>query len=206
MSAKTNRQAQKDATRVALKNASRRCFNKGGYAQTGIGDIAKEAGVAHGTFYVHFDSKEAALDELLRDYTAALSDKLAPVVAEAGGASLEATVAAAAAIVLDDWKKQKKFIRCYAERAGAGLGADSLHSGVNPPAVALLHGALEALAQARGVKGLAWDLVTHGLLALWLRVGLRYLFGPKISRAKAIQTLVAMTVGSVETLLEEGAS
>ena len=204
MSAKPSREAQKQATRAGLKRAARGCFTKLGYGATGIGDIAKAAGVAHGTLYVHYAGKDAVMDELLADYTAALADKLSPVMATATTKPFEHTIRGAAEAVLDDWKKNKKLIRCFAERAGAGLGADSLHAGVNPPAVALVTPALAAVAEARGVDDVPWDLVTHGLLAMWLRVGLRYLWIG--TRARAVDTLVRMTVGAIEPLLNEGES
>ena len=36
-----------------LKQAARACFAERGYAATQVGDLARRAGVAHGTFYVH---------------------------------------------------------------------------------------------------------------------------------------------------------
>ncbi len=35
-----------------------------GVAKTGVGDVAKAAGVAHGTFYVHFENKDAVVREV----------------------------------------------------------------------------------------------------------------------------------------------
>jgi AcrR family transcriptional regulator len=46
-------------TREALIGAARRVFERDGFIEARITDIAEEAGAAHGTFYTYFDSKEA---------------------------------------------------------------------------------------------------------------------------------------------------
>ena len=48
-------------TREALIAAARRVFERDGFIEARITDIAEEAGAAHGTFYTYFGSKEAAL-------------------------------------------------------------------------------------------------------------------------------------------------
>ena len=63
-----------------LRKAARTLFVRDGYHQTRPQDIAREAGVANGTFYLHFkDKREAFLDfaaeaqnELLAEYRARL--------------------------------------------------------------------------------------------------------------------------------------
>jgi AcrR family transcriptional regulator len=51
--------ARSERTRNALVDAARRVFARTGFSDAKIGEIAEEAGVAHGSFYTHFDSKEA---------------------------------------------------------------------------------------------------------------------------------------------------
>lgn len=64
------------ARRRQLINVARRRFVEDGYAQTSVAAIVKEAGVAQGTFYLYFPSKEAVLGslrgEVLKDYLHAL--------------------------------------------------------------------------------------------------------------------------------------
>jgi AcrR family transcriptional regulator len=48
-------------TRSALIAAARRIFERDGFLDTRITDIAEDADVGHGTFYVYFESKEAIL-------------------------------------------------------------------------------------------------------------------------------------------------
>jgi AcrR family transcriptional regulator len=54
-------------TRDALMTAARTVLVRDGFLDARITDISEEAGVAHGTFYTYFDSKEAILRELIGD-------------------------------------------------------------------------------------------------------------------------------------------
>lgn len=51
-------------TRETLVAASRVVFSRDGFLDARIADIAEEAGVAHGTFYTYFESKEQILREV----------------------------------------------------------------------------------------------------------------------------------------------
>jgi AcrR family transcriptional regulator len=53
------RRADAARNRAALVAGARRVFERDGYVGARITDIADEAGVAHGSFYSHFDSKPA---------------------------------------------------------------------------------------------------------------------------------------------------
>jgi len=200
MSSKSRRE-QKAETRATVKDAARRCFAERGYRSTNIADIARAAGVAHGTFYVHFPGKEAVLDELLAEFNDAFVDRLGPVFANAADAPIDQTVRATAEAFLDHWAAHRAFVEAYAERSAAGLDLASLRDGVNPPMAKLIGTALRAAAARRAAVGGNWDLVTHALLAMWLRVGMQFLFGDGVSRDQATTTLVAMTVGAIEATL-----
>ena len=53
--------------RSAILAAARRRFAARGYHRTSIDDIIAEAGIARGTFYLHFESKRAIFDELVAE-------------------------------------------------------------------------------------------------------------------------------------------
>jgi len=60
-----------------LVEAAAKVFERKGYSKATVSEIVKEAGVAQGTFYIYFDSKEAVLDavaeHILRDIIAMLA-------------------------------------------------------------------------------------------------------------------------------------
>ncbi|MEU6829399.1 TetR/AcrR family transcriptional regulator [Nocardia beijingensis] len=51
-------------TRASLVDAARRVFDRDGFLDARITDISREAGLAHGSFYTHFASKEAIFTEV----------------------------------------------------------------------------------------------------------------------------------------------
>jgi len=55
----------RDARREQLLEAALRAFERGGYHGTHVDDVIREAGVARGTFYLHFQSKHAVFAALV---------------------------------------------------------------------------------------------------------------------------------------------
>lgn len=61
------RSAQKADTRAALLEAGRACFAEAGFDGTTLAQVARRAGVAVGTVYVHFPDKATLLTHALHD-------------------------------------------------------------------------------------------------------------------------------------------
>jgi AcrR family transcriptional regulator len=59
----STRAAAKEASHERIVQAAARAIRRSGYDGTGVADIMKEAGLTHGAFYAHFDSREAMLAE-----------------------------------------------------------------------------------------------------------------------------------------------
>ena len=55
--------SRKEATHERIVEAAARAIRRSGYSGTGVADIMKDAGLTHGGFYAHFDSREAMLAE-----------------------------------------------------------------------------------------------------------------------------------------------
>jgi AcrR family transcriptional regulator len=54
---------RKEATHERILATAARAIRRTGYGGTGVAEIMKEAGLTHGGFYAHFDSREAMLAE-----------------------------------------------------------------------------------------------------------------------------------------------
>ena len=67
---------QKAETRALLEKAALQCFAEKGYGATQVADVARRAGVAHGTFYVHFPTKADLVDHLLAQFQATMVARL----------------------------------------------------------------------------------------------------------------------------------
>ena len=88
MVAVATRKQQKDETRAKIFAAATQLFAQHGYHATTIAGIATAAGVAKGTFFVHFPSKDAVIGALVRIQTGAARkarlaalEKQGPVIA-----------------------------------------------------------------------------------------------------------------------------
>lgn len=59
----STRALAKEETHDRIVSVAARAIRRSGYDGTGVADIMKEAGLTHGAFYAHFDSREAMLAE-----------------------------------------------------------------------------------------------------------------------------------------------
>jgi TetR/AcrR family transcriptional regulator, transcriptional repressor for nem operon len=55
--------SRKEATHERIVEVASRAIRRSGYDGTGVADIMKEAGLTHGGFYAHFESRTALLAE-----------------------------------------------------------------------------------------------------------------------------------------------
>jgi len=79
---KAPRTARGERTLRKILDAARDEFGERGFAETSIVGITQRAGVALGTFYTYFDSKEALFQALVRDMSAQVRDAVGPVLGE----------------------------------------------------------------------------------------------------------------------------
>lgn len=75
------RAVAKDVSHERIVSAAARAIRRSGYDGTGVADIMKEAGLTHGAFYAHFESREAmlavAVDRACADSAATVAEVVA---------------------------------------------------------------------------------------------------------------------------------
>jgi AcrR family transcriptional regulator len=86
-----------------------RVFARKGYHAARVGDIAAEAGVAHGLLYHYFDSKEKLLETIFRETWTELLTALEQVEEEVRPASEQ--LRQVAAILLRSWRRDPDLVR-----------------------------------------------------------------------------------------------
>lgn len=59
------RMEARERTREAIVDAGKACFTRSGFLNTTTGEVAKRAGIAHGTLFFHFKTKEALVLEVM---------------------------------------------------------------------------------------------------------------------------------------------
>ena len=80
---KAPRTARGERTLRKILDAARDEFGERGFSDSSIVGITQRAGVALGTFYTYFDSKEAVFGAVVRDMSAEVRDTVAPAFMEA---------------------------------------------------------------------------------------------------------------------------
>jgi TetR/AcrR family transcriptional regulator, fatty acid metabolism regulator protein len=95
--------------RVQILEAGVRVFAWKGYHAARVGDIAAEAGVAHGLLYHYFDSKEQLLETIFRETWTELLRALEQVEEEVRPAGEQ--LRHVAAILLRSWRRDPDLVR-----------------------------------------------------------------------------------------------
>ena len=203
------RNQRKAQTRENLLVAARGCFEATGYVATGVADVAKAAGVAHGTLYVHFKNKEALLDALLDVFNQRVADEVTDAIAAVTvDRQPRQLVRAAGEAFLDTWHSERGMVPAYVSRMTTyeSASVEALRDGVNPPVYGLLLRILQLEAARRGRHDAHLGLIAQGLLSMWLRIGLQALFNPEVTRTAALETLTDLTLGGLDQALSPSGS
>jgi AcrR family transcriptional regulator len=95
--------------RRQILDAAVRVFARKGFHASRVGDIAEEAGVAHGLLYHYFSSKDEVLETVFRDNWAVLLERVQAV--EAADESAGEQLRHVAAILLRTWLHEPDVVR-----------------------------------------------------------------------------------------------
>jgi AcrR family transcriptional regulator len=192
--------ARGQRTRAALVHAAARIFERDGFLDARISDIAADAGVASGSFYTYFDSKDAifreVVDELIEELyrqshvgDVAGPDPVARIAAAnrlyveafARHAALYAVVVQVATFNPELRQHRQTSRLAFVDRAARGLRhlQESGHAdpGLDADLVAaMLCGMVENFAEVRHLLGQRFDddQAVAAMTEIWVRaIGLR---------------------------------
>lgn len=122
---KTRRQALTEFRETEILGAARKVFGEHGFATATIEMIAAAAGVAKGTLYLYYPSKDelfwAALSSRFREMIARAKDE----VSRAEGT--EAKIRAALRVRFEFFRSDEPFMRMYLTEFGQFCGPGGLH-------------------------------------------------------------------------------
>jgi TetR/AcrR family fatty acid metabolism transcriptional regulator len=105
----TDRSIAQEEKRRLILDAAVRVFARKGYHTCRVGDIAEEAGVAHGLLYHYFTSKEEVLETVFRDTWTEVLDAFKAV--EASDEPPREQLRHVAAILLRSWRRDPDLVR-----------------------------------------------------------------------------------------------
>src|SRR5678815_3531515 len=105
----TDRSTGQEDKRRLILDAAVRVFARKGYHSSRVGDIAEEAGVAHGLLYHYFESKEDVLRSVFRETWRSLIETIKSV--EEAGEPPREQLRKVAEILLRTWRRDPDLVR-----------------------------------------------------------------------------------------------
>jgi AcrR family transcriptional regulator len=106
--------------REDILKAAREVFKQDGYGKAHVAEIAQRAGVAKGTVYLYFQSKQAMLDALCDHYQAMIADALLQALQNPDGHAAIKDAVHAALIVASSERDLLKLLDLRLGLAGGG--------------------------------------------------------------------------------------
>lgn len=121
---RTRRAAEaREQRRAQILESALEVFSAQGYHQASVSDLVTAAGVARGTFYLYFDSKQAIFHELLDDLLAHLRANVVGVDTSPGAAPVRAQLMGTVGRLLDTVDANRAFVHILLREA-VGLDAE----------------------------------------------------------------------------------
>lgn len=170
------RQAQAEDTRKRLFAAACKLFSERGYHKANVADIARAAGVAKGTFFAHFGTKDAVITELVTNQVAAA--RQARAAALEVGTPLDALITAVMTLAAEAGRSRelsRAVLAATLENRQIGTDADALFGTLFE----------EMVADARAARARRYllprrdpDALAHALMASYLGAALHFASSP----------------------------
>ena len=180
------------ATRARLRASGQKLLAERGLYAVTSHDIAGDAGVAAGTFYLHFRDKEELFRELVFEAVAELLGRLERAVGPLREQP-EAAARARAETLIGFAEENAELVRL-----AFGRGADA--AGVGAEALDQLVGHLERnlAAHAKFAPGLHPGVTAQALVGMWARVATWWAESPgRAPRAAVLETLVDLQLSGI---------
>src|SRR6516225_1064962 len=98
-----NRERQREDTRQRIYDAAMDIFRRDGFDAARVDDVARAAGVSHGTFYFHFATKDEVLIQCLRASETRVAAAIEAVPADA---ALLSVLDVAAGVIAQEWENE----------------------------------------------------------------------------------------------------
>ncbi|MEZ4294624.1 MAG: TetR/AcrR family transcriptional regulator [Polyangiaceae bacterium] len=153
----TRREEQKAIIRNAILDAAEAVFAEKGFHGARIQDVAREARIAVGTVYNHFEQKDDLLRAVLEDRSAQLLERLSPRPSDPE--PFEARLTARFARVLAFIDEHRAFFQVASQHGVFGLGASRLPSADTSAACG------KRMQQVERIRAMFRGMIEEGLAA-----------------------------------------
>jgi AcrR family transcriptional regulator len=193
----STRKEQKIRTRGELIDSARQVIADKGIDETQIGDITRAAGVAHGTFYVHFKSKEELIDLLIEQFNERIRNDIILIWEKERSATPKEILRKMVVVFLDSIRNEQRMIEALGKKYGDSLPLHWIKDGVNPPMVSYVIQRFGAISELAPDSDFDPQLLAHAVLSMWARIGFRYGLAENPDRKLTVKMLTEMTAALV---------
>lgn len=192
----------KQARREEILEAALTVFERGGYHSTHVEDVIREAGIARGTFYLHFTSKHEVFAALVeRMFSIFLEVRPAEPIPDGGGAAAaEATLRASYRVIFSTLREHRRLARLLFEEA---VGLDKGFSDALATHYRAWHdrvrATLERFRETGAARGdLDAEMTAEMVLGIVERLARRYLFAePAPDLDRLVDAVVALEMRGI---------
>lgn len=196
------RRLTKQARREEILEAALNVFERGGYHSTHVDAVIREAGIARGTFYLHFRSKHevfaALVERMLSIFLAARPTGAEPVVD--GPPAAEAILRASYRTVFETLRRHRRLARLLFEEA---VGLDKGFADALATHYREWHGrvraTLERFREAGAARrGLDAEITAEMVLGVVERLARRYLFADRgVDLERLVDAVVSLEMRGI---------
>lgn len=195
-----SRQEAKRATRAKLMRVAADLFREKGVAETKIGEITKTAGVAPGTFYVHFEGKHQLVDHFVAEVNASHVQTLIAVAMQMAPQGARPLILAQVKAHLDFWFEHVDYFPLYADHLARHATEGVIMDGINQE-VSLF---AKRLFVAAGVSSNHDPVhVAASIVAVWRQFGLLTARTDQVDAESLCFGLNEATIALLETFAPE---
>jgi AcrR family transcriptional regulator len=197
---RTARQLRADDTRARLFAAASELFATRGYHATTVDAIAKRAGVAKGTFFVHYATKDAVITDLVRIQTRMAKKARAAALPEGPLAALRAAVMMLGEQAGFSREVSRAVLSATLENAHVSGDADALFDEVFVDMITDARAAIAAGELGRSSRPRDGELLARALMASYLGAALHFTSSRK--SGPLLETLAPLVDANIEGFME----
>lgn len=168
-------QETREARRAQILESALQVFSERGYHGASVSDLVAAAGVARGTFYLYFDSKDAVFRELLDELLAHLRSNVVGVDMSPGARPFEEQLVETVARILRTVENNRALTRIiFREAVGLDAAVDARMHAFYDSLAGFIGSALDLGARLGLVRALDVDVVATCILGSLRGVVERY--------------------------------
>jgi AcrR family transcriptional regulator len=186
-----SRAEDKAATLARLRKTGREVLVEVGVAGASVQQIAARAGIATGSFYLHFPSKAAFVDSIVDELNQGLVQRMLGVLASLPQPTAPVLLDRLATAVIEYWAENIDAIPLFADHLARNASEEIMRIGTNKQSVGMVRRIIAAVPSI-DLRTTPEFLVAN-IVALWRASGLLASTYDPPARARAARDLATAT-------------